>query len=284
MSKTTDAWLPLWIGDYMADTAHLSRDEHGGYLLLLFAYWRSGGPLPDDDKRLANIVKATPSEWKKLRPVLAEFFLVDDGVWTSKRMERELADAAHRSSKASGRAKTAAEARWKKTDQGGAGDSKSDASSMPEACLKHAPSIAQALHEECPSPSPSPISIPDGIENNRAAAKKAACPEDVSPALWEEWRAHRKAKRSAVSQGVVDSFRREAEKLGWTLADAFRKSIDRGWVGFEAEWVRGEVSRGGAPPARGGPAARFDPVAYVNQGQKNDPARHEKIIHPERVA
>ena len=69
----TDAWMPLWIGAYLADTQHLTRDEHGAYFLLMMAYWRNKGPLQDDDKRLSSIVKASPKEWKELRPVLVEF-------------------------------------------------------------------------------------------------------------------------------------------------------------------------------------------------------------------
>lgn len=148
MSKKTDAWMPLWIGDYLADTQHLTRDEHGAYLLMLMTYWRNGGPLPDDDRRLAAIVKASPKEWKALRPVMAEFFNVANGVWTQKRVDSELMDSAERSEKAASRAKKAAEARWKQSQK--------DASS-------NAPSIPQALHEECPSPSPSPITSKEGV-------------------------------------------------------------------------------------------------------------------------
>jgi uncharacterized protein YdaU (DUF1376 family) len=92
MSKT-DIWMPLYIADYLADTQHLTRDEHGAYLLLMMAYWRTGTALPDDDKRLAAICKASPKEWKELRPTLAEFFTVGDGVWHQKRIEEEYAKA-----------------------------------------------------------------------------------------------------------------------------------------------------------------------------------------------
>jgi uncharacterized protein YdaU (DUF1376 family) len=83
-------WFPLYIGDYLADTRKLSRDQHGGYLLLLFEHYLHG-PLPDDDEQLARItLSATLSEWEKLRKALAPYFDVHDGFWHHSRVEAEL--------------------------------------------------------------------------------------------------------------------------------------------------------------------------------------------------
>lgn len=159
MDKKTDAWMPLWIGSYLADTQRLTRDQHGGYLLLLMAYWREGGPLVDDDEELASIVKATPKEWSALRPRLAKFFAVADGYWSHKRVEKELAGAKERSEKSSSKARAAAEARWNRS-----------ASIAPCNASSNAPSITQALQEQCPTPSPTPIntSVPNGTGGQAA--------------------------------------------------------------------------------------------------------------------
>lgn len=137
--EKVDAWMPLWIGAYLADTMHLSRDSHGGYLLLLFAYWRNKGPLPDDDEDLAGITKATPQEWKKLRPRLAKFFDIEDGVWRHGRADKELTKAGLLKAAAVSKAKAGAQARWEKHRKQAPGN---------------APSIAQALPEQCPTPTP----------------------------------------------------------------------------------------------------------------------------------
>ena len=81
----------------------------------------------------------------------------------------------------------------------------------------------------------------------REPSIKVLRPDDVEDSLWREWVSHRKAKRAAVTEGVLKTFRQEATKASFTLADAMRKSIDRGWTGFEAEWVARETRHSAKP-------------------------------------
>lgn len=83
-------WMPLYVADYKAKTAHLNASQHGAYLLLIMHYWAAGG-LPEDDEQLARVACMSPSEWKRNRPIIAAFF--HDG-WKHDRVADELAKAA----------------------------------------------------------------------------------------------------------------------------------------------------------------------------------------------
>lgn len=81
-----DLWMPLNVGDYLADTGHLSTTEHGAYLLLIMHYWRKR-ELPSEDRQLAAIAKLQLRIWLDIKPTIQAFFF--DG-WRHKRVESEL--------------------------------------------------------------------------------------------------------------------------------------------------------------------------------------------------
>jgi uncharacterized protein YdaU (DUF1376 family) len=87
--SAADAWMPLYVGDYMRDTARLSTAHHGAYLLLIMDYWTQGPP-PDNDVELAAIIKQPIAEWRDgFRPILSKFFQIESGVWRHKRIDAE---------------------------------------------------------------------------------------------------------------------------------------------------------------------------------------------------
>jgi uncharacterized protein YdaU (DUF1376 family) len=78
--------MPLYVGDYLGDTGHLTTTQHGAYLLLMMHYWRKG-ELPDDDKQLAKITKLPLKVWTEYRETLQSFFY--EG-WKHKRIDAEI--------------------------------------------------------------------------------------------------------------------------------------------------------------------------------------------------
>lgn len=213
-----DIWMPLYIGDYLADTARLTTEQHGAYLLLIMDYWRNGPP-PDDDEILQSITRFSKFLWKKQRPLLEKYFQVKDGVWRHKRIDEEMAEALSSKEMATDKARKAAEARW----------SKSDARSIP-----------QALLEECPSPSPSPTPL-------KAESKAKAAPQfdalgylesmDVEKQVASDWLDLRKMKKAKPSKTAFDGVATEAKKAGISMDAAVRTCCKRNWVGFEAHWI-----------------------------------------------
>ncbi len=93
MSKATDIWFPVYIGDYTSATMHLTTEQHGAYFLLLMAAWKSDGVLPDDDDQLAAICRLPGDKWEKTRRVISGFFVIGNGSWSQKRLLVELEKA-----------------------------------------------------------------------------------------------------------------------------------------------------------------------------------------------
>ena len=54
--------------------------------------------------------------------------------------------------------------------------------------------------------------------------------------LAEDFIAHRKSKRAAITKTVLVGYQREAHKAGIPLAEAITISIERNWQGFKAGW------------------------------------------------
>lgn len=94
MAKS-DIWMPIYIGDYLSDTMHLSTEQHGAYFLILLYGWRNGGLIPSDDESLAQICRMPLELWKNNRQVISRFFICGE-TWTQKRQLAEIEKASNR--------------------------------------------------------------------------------------------------------------------------------------------------------------------------------------------
>jgi len=245
MTKQSNAWMPIYWGDYLRDTGHLSTTEHGAYLMLIAHYWVTGRPLPDDDRRLARIAKMGTKKWRGIRPTIADFFTISGGCWKHKRIETEMLKIAETNEKRSEKAKHAARSRW----------SSADATSMP-----------QALLGRChPDPEPEPVEEkdtlsgvqkekPPGLEiipatkSNRAGQRGIRLPEG--------WHPDDELKGWALRDGAdAPMIERETAKfIDYWLAKPGAGGVKLDWGATWRNWIRKALDDHGGR-GRGGNAA-----------------------------
>ena len=181
-----DAWMPLYIGDYLADTMHLSAVEHGAYLLLLMQQWRSG-PLPDDDRHLAAIARVDLAAWKRqVGPTIRRFFEATADGLVQKRLEAERQKAAAIIEKRATAGKKGAARRWQNGEQsdkpsdGGEG-SNSNGDGMANA-MANATAEPLATSSQTDAQSQSQSHSTSSLRSDGAPAVAPAEPEPASPA------------------------------------------------------------------------------------------------------
>lgn len=213
------------IGDYAAATAHLSWDEDMAYTRLLRAYYHQEKGIPEGQQyRLARA--STPAQRRAVDAVIAEFFMLVDGVHLQKRAEAEIDRFKDKQRKA----KASANARWSQSER--------NANASPDAMRTHSEGNALQTPDTRHQSNTPPLTPP---RRGKDAAARAACDvlPEVDPETLADWIAVRKAKRAGpITQTVADGLRREAAAAGMTPQDAVRKSIERGWQGFQAEWLK----------------------------------------------
>ncbi|KKL11339.1 hypothetical protein LCGC14_2546830 [marine sediment metagenome] len=234
--------MDFYPGDYLRDTAHLTTQEHGAYLLLIFHYWGRFSPPKDDDVMLARIINISLRQWKRIRPVIQEFFDVRDGKWFHYRIEAEM--------------RKASDIMMKRSEAGKKSDAKRNT------CSTH------DEHMGCgPSPSPSPSPSKDlKVKNNVLSEAESTTPaKHKYTSLFEEfWKAYPvkrgkgaafKAYKRARASGVNNA------ALIAAISEARQKSPEwaKGYIQHPATWLnqRGwenefteEASSGNAPGER----------------------------------
>ncbi len=211
--------LPWWTDAYLADTRHLTRDEHGAYCLLLMEAWRRPRcSLPDNDDLLARLTCSTAEEWAALKPVVMAFWRLDANAceWTQKRLsaERKFVDLKRAKNRSS------AVGRWQKTK-------KDDANAYANAMPPHPHPHPQESKKESPSemrkkadasPMAQPIAKPSALRGSRLPEGWRPSAEDLAYAQ------QRGLSREATEAMVLDFEQywrakagKEAVKVDWHL-------------------------------------------------------------------
>lgn len=113
MTAKVDVWMPVYYMELEPATVHLTDGEFRAYWRLIVHCWHAGGELPDNENRLASIVHKDLRAWRRMSASVMAYFVLKGGVWTHKRVDRELARARANKVFTVDRARAGAAARWK---------------------------------------------------------------------------------------------------------------------------------------------------------------------------
>jgi uncharacterized protein YdaU (DUF1376 family) len=197
------------IGDYRAATAHLSNEEDLAYRRLLDMYYDSENKIPLDTQWVSKRLRLEASV---VRDVLNDMFVKQEDGWFHAKCDeiiqnyQTMAEKNRANGRLGGR---------KKNPVG----SHVDAQWQPS---------AKATNND------KPITNNDKPNTKTVAVKR---PDDVDQDVWDDFLSIRKAKRAVLTQTALDGMQREANKAGWSLNEAIRETVSRGWQSFKAEWV-----------------------------------------------
>jgi uncharacterized protein YdaU (DUF1376 family) len=228
----SDTWMPFFVGDYLSATTRLTTEQHGAYVLLLLDYWKNGPP-PNDDAVLAQIVRMSPTAWRKSKAILIAFFEVRDGQLIHKRVEKERARAAEITEERSKAGKAGAAKRWHNGKQSN-GKRIANAIDLP---------LANVQQNDAPSPSPSSSSeeliASTNVDESVAPTPKPLTKREVMDA-WQERMVPlgfpRIAKMTGQRERMLNARLKDSTLEEWTkVFDALERSNfcrgenDRGW-------------------------------------------------------
>ena len=207
------AWMPFYVADYLADTGHLTTEQHGVYCLLLFHYWQKGR-LPGVAQCMHVAHAYTDATRTNVEYVLKEFFIEKDGVFHQKRLDKELKKHKEITDIYRKRAKKAANARW---------NASSNASSIPQVMLEDAQSQSHIKNKNINN---------KNIKNKNIKNKNIKNKGFVPPTL-EEVKAYCLERKNNVdAQKWFDHYTSNGWKVG--------KNSMKDWQAAIRTWERSE--------------------------------------------
>jgi hypothetical protein len=86
----------------------------------------------------------------------------------------------------------------------------------------------------------------DAVDPSKPLTASDLAAEGVDETLAADWLRVRRAKKAPLTRTAWDGVKREAAKAGLQVPEAVRIAVERGWQGFQAQWVLGDKRPGAA--------------------------------------
>lgn len=224
--------------DYMSKTAFLEPMEDLAYRRMLDHCYLTELPLPESIDEIAMLIRMR-SHTDSIKIVLHYFFELTPQGYVNDRIARELT-AYHGKSR---KAKASADARWSKernkikdipVDKS---QCKIDANALRDGYEGNANQEPITNNQE---PLTNIEDIGDQDKPARFMFNKELINLGCEKELVTEYMAHRKSKKASNSKIAFDGLIREQQKSGLDLSSVMRICIERGWRGFESDWLKNQ--------------------------------------------
>lgn len=198
------------IGDFIKDTNYLTNEEVGIYLKLIWLYYDTEKPLPNDIHTLCMKTNSRDN-LKAVENILAMYFQLIDNEWHHTRCDKEIAEYAEFCAKQK------------------ANGLKGGRPKVTQTKPNNNPVGYQAEPKKTLTTNHKPLTT-----------NHINTPDGVSVDLWNEFLAHRKRLKANVTPRVVEMLKKEADKAQMPLTEVLELILFKGWRSFEAEWIKNE--------------------------------------------
>ena len=209
------------IGDFIKDTAFLTNEEVGIYLKLLWIYYDTESPLPDDLFTLSMKLNARDNE-QAVAGILKMFFTLKEGFWYQSRCEEEISS-------------------YKEfiNDKSKAGK----ASAIKRALNKNSTGVEQVLSKSSTDEQLTNNHKP--ITNNhkpkREKATVVARPPTVTEQVWNDWLVIRKSKGLPLTETAWGQIQTEFRKSGLNDQQGIEYCCLSNWAAFKTAWYEKQM-------------------------------------------
>lgn len=203
-------YYPHHIGDFIKDTSRLSDSQCMAYLRLIWMYYESESPLPDDPKMLAFKVG---SDEQTIAMLLQCYFYANALHWHHKRIDAVLEEYKNKSKKASDSAK----ARWNNAK---GMQSHSDGNAKPITKNQKPKEKKESDTQDKPA---------------RFDPMVMDLPESVKPSAWESWIEYRRSRNLTCKEITMQAQLKNLDAWwnnGHDPNSIIQASISNGWQGL----------------------------------------------------
>jgi uncharacterized protein YdaU (DUF1376 family) len=195
------------IGDFIKDTSFLTNEEIGIYLKLIWIYYDTEKPLPNEINLLCYKTGARDSQLA-VQNILKMYFQLIENEWHHTRCDKEIAEYAEFCAKQKANGLKGGRPKATQIEPNGN------------------PMGYQAKPKKTLTTNHKPLTT-----------NQINTPDGVNESLFKDFLEVRKGKKAKWTETALKGLQREAVKANMTLEQVMQMCCERGWAGFKAEWV-----------------------------------------------